>query len=160
MANFSSTQLPVVDLPSLQISVDLNKVGVWDDLYLLIPLYALAVKGLTHIYTRKDGSRIRSAHPLWRQLILAYNVAMTVFSFGCFASMVLFVATHPLYTENCFEASKLWLFNTVVYLFYVSKYAEFADTVFLIVKGKSVSWLHYLHHMVGWRDVHFFWFSL
>ena len=27
------------------------------------------------------------------------------------------------------------------------RYVEFADTIFLIVRGKPVSWLHYLHHI-------------
>lgn len=151
VANFSSSLFPVVELSALQISVDLSKVNLWDDLYLLVPLYAVGVRGLTHIYTQKDGTRIKSSHPAWRQLILAYNVGMTIFSCVCSASMLYFVLTEPLYTENCFAASNMALFSTVVYLFYVSKYAEFADTVFLIVKGKSVSWLHYLHHMVRAR---------
>lgn len=147
MANFSTTFLQTVEIPSLDISVDMGKVHLWDDLYLLVPVYAMGVHGLTRIYSTKTGSRIKSSHPLWRKLILLYNIAMTLFSFVSSASMLYFVVTQPLYTENCFDASKNALFTNVVYMFYVSKYAEFADTVFLIVKGKQVSWLHYLHHM-------------
>ena len=38
---------------------------------------------------------------------------------------------------------------------FVYRYVEFLDTVFLCVKGKPVSWLHYLHHIgaaidMGW----------
>jgi len=31
-------------------------------------------------------------------------------------------------------------------LFYYSKYVEFADTWFLVIQGKYVSWLQYFHH--------------
>ena len=31
--------------------------------------------------------------------------------------------------------------------FYWSKYVEFLDTVFLILRAKPVSWLHYIHHI-------------
>ena len=38
-------------------------------------------------------------------------------------------------------------FETIAYYFYLSKYAEFADTIFLIVTGKEVINLHYFHHL-------------
>lgn len=38
------------------------------------------------------------------------------------------------------------IFDWCAWIFYVSKYVEFADTYFLILAGREVSWLHFLHH--------------
>jgi hypothetical protein len=38
-------------------------------------------------------------------------------------------------------------FERIAYYFYLSKYVEFADTVFLLVTNKEVITLHYFHHL-------------
>merc|ERR1711963_109458 len=39
------------------------------------------------------------------------------------------------------------IYSDVVYVFYISKYVEFLDTYFLILCGRPVIWLQYLHHI-------------
>merc|ERR1712232_401720 len=53
----------------------------------------------------------------------------------------------PYYSNNCDSTLEYPLFLNTVKLFYYSKYVEFLDTLFLIVNGKRVSWLHYCHHI-------------
>jgi len=142
-----------LDIEALNIHTDFSKCSMWDNLFLLIPAYAFAVSVLTRAYSR-DGKPVASTSAMWRPLMIFYNLAMALFSLMCFLGMSYFVATNETFTENCLAAKQHnQLFNNLVYAFYLSKYVEFADTLFLIVKGKKVSWLHWIHHMGAALDV-------
>ena len=68
---------------------------------------------------------------------------MVIFSAWCAYGMLTTVKDIPMFSEDCNVAFRNPYFNKIVYWFFMSKYVEFADTLFLIVKNKEVSWLHY-----------------
>jgi hypothetical protein len=127
---------------------------LWDDLYLLIPVYQALVAVLTRYgwwstAKTKDRAYVERSDWFWRPVMIAYNAAMAVFSLVCAVAMgfVVFVRYEGRWrSQDCSLISHDPLFRQVVYAFYISKFVEFADTLFLIVKGKQVSWLHWFHH--------------
>lgn len=38
--------------------------------------------------------------------------------------------------------------NSMITIFYYLKYIEWLDTIFLVIKKKNISFLHYFHHMI------------
>lgn len=127
---------------------------LWDDLYMLVPCYSLAVATLLRVGPwsadkTKERTYVASGDWFWRPVMIAYNAAMTVFSLVCASTMAYVVFSRhggEIKGAECARIGSDPLFRRVVYAFYVSKYVEFADTLFLIVKGKGVSNLHYYHH--------------
>lgn len=79
--------------------------------------------------------------------MVVYNLGMVFFSLYCCIGMILAVRRLPLFSEDCSVTFRDSTFRNIVYAFFMSKFVEFFDTLFLIVKGKNVSWLHYLHHL-------------
>jgi hypothetical protein len=138
--------------------------ALWDPLYLLIVVYVFAVALLTWFgpYSRQrvDSGEFKANKSFWTPIMAAYNLGMTLFSLLCFVSIckvVLMdrphgrggaVADAPwIKGTDCLAYARNALFTNIVYAFYLSKYVEFADTVFLIVTGKAVSYLHWCHHI-------------
>lgn len=131
--------------------MDLVVIGsLWDNLYLLIPVYQVFVTLLTRYGRwRADNAYVKRNDWFWIPIMFGYNIAMSIFSLVCAVIMflVVFVRYDGIWmSQECFSISHDPLFRQVVYAFYISKYIEFADTLFLIVRGKHVSWLHWYHH--------------
>ena len=85
-----------------------------------------------------------------KKIMAGYNLVMTVFSFVCAATMIhcLINLRRGVFSVGHFHDEHVGqLYNGVVYYFYVSKYVEFLDTYFLILCGRPVIWLQYLHHI-------------
>lgn len=86
-----------------------------------------------------------------------YNLIMSVFSLCCAAVAfycLAFTIPTTLYSNDLFsEASGLY--SKVTWVFYVSKYVEFLDTYFLVLCGRPVSWLQYIHHIGAVLDMGF-----
>jgi len=122
---------------------------LWDDLYLLVPIYALAVPCLQRMYNINTPKEKQHKIKGLKTVMLAYNVLMSLFSFGCFAGMAWVVLVNQegqIKVQDCGQYNRDSLFRMVVKLFHWSKYVEFLDTLFLIINYKPVSWLHYFHH--------------
>ena len=79
--------------------------------------------------------------------MLAYNAVAALFSMYCFWQSVNVMRRLPIKSGDCDLFARDATFRSVITLFYLSKYPEFLDTVFLIVRAKPVSWLHYIHHI-------------
>merc|ERR1719326_715018 len=82
----------------------------------------------------KWGSRVKACMAL-------YNFVMMTFSAYCAVAMIQIMKE-----DYWTPAVTIDKFHTVVYAFYISKYVEFLDTIFLILKCQPVSWLQYYHH--------------
>nr|WNT94200.1 elongase [Schizochytrium sp.] len=140
-------------------SLDVNEIAkLYDDFYVLVPIYAVMVPILQKVY---QGASSESSKG-WKPIILAYNVIMSVFSACCAIGMayILFVKFNgQIKGPDCSAFARDPLYDWIVYFFYMSKYVEFADTFFLIIKGKPVSWLHYFHHIGAAIDMGVLWKS-
>ena len=61
----------------------------------------------------------------------------------------------PLYTDSCpSPLYSSYLFTTAAKAFYWSKYVEYLDTAWLVLKGKPVSFLQSFHHFGAPWDVY------
>ena len=78
--------------------------------------------------------------------MISYNLTLCVFSLVCAVWMTSIVAASPNHGFNVdnFQNPN---YEMIVFLFYISKYVEFADTFFLILQKKPVSWLQWIHHV-------------
>lgn len=118
---------------------------LWDDLFIMVPFYVVAVRVLGMIYQKPSVNR-----ESWKQVMFSYNLTMSIYSLFTAIGMTYFltmVYPDPLFENNCADMRGFPLFDRLVRWFYYSKYVEFLDTLFLIVNGKRVSWLHYVHHI-------------
>lgn len=135
------------------VNTDFSDADVWHPSYWIILAYIVCVPVMNRIYSNKDGTPCASKHQsFWKPIMIVYNALLSLFSFAIFIETVLFLqrtgAGNLLGQHNdCKLAFKDERFEKAVYVFFLSKYVEYADTVFLIVKGKGVSFLHYFHHV-------------
>jgi len=84
---------------------------------------------------------------------VVYNVAMVALSISMLTSMVLAAwgraqrrGVMSLICEQPEDVPYAGAFGFVIYVFYLSKYIELLDTVFLILRKKPVIPLHIFHH--------------
>lgn len=113
----------------------------------VVPLFWHRGKeGSTAIDLGRKGES--TALPL-RGVMLGYNALMSVFSFVCFVNIAIVLSRNERIhaSRTCHAFANDALFVSTVRWFYWSKFVEFLDTVFLILRAKPVSWLHYLHHV-------------
>merc|ERR1711865_714544 len=104
-------------------------------------------------------------------MMILYNIAMALFSAACFiattvalgwdrgygAGLLKWAGDTPaaLYTDACpSPVFKSYLFTMAAWAFYYSKYVEYLDTVWLVLKGKEVSFLQTFHHFGAPWDVY------
>ena len=117
----------------------------WSGVSLLVPLYCAAVFGYAACVPCLTPNQRPSKGR--RPVVAVYSALMAAFSAWCAVRMWSVTARLPLRTTACGAAFADPEFHTIVAAFTVSKLVEFADTVLLLRRGKTVSWLHYLHHI-------------
>ena len=107
----------------------------------------------------------------YKHCMIAYNTLMAVYSLGCFLVTTTALGWDygyggwlraltgdkvvELYTNTC--PSPVWestLFVWAAKSFYYSKYVEYLDTAWLVLKGKPVSFLQTFHHFGAPWDVY------
>ena len=107
----------------------------------------------------------------YKRCMIAYNTLMAVYSLGCFLVTTIALGWDygyggwlraltgdkvvELYTNTC--PSPVWestLFVWAAKSFYYSKYVEYLDTAWLVLKGKPVSFLQTFHHFGAPWDVY------
>lgn len=113
------------------------------DHWLVTPIVSVAVYRATQPLIRQSVAKPWPRR-LFVPIALVHNLALMAFSvwtfFGCLKEM----QQHPdliFSSMDFFPKIRFW-----VYVFYLSKYWEFVDTLLLIVKHKEVSFLQSYHH--------------
>jgi len=94
----------------------------------------------------KDRRRYEDNKAFWKKFMMNYNLVMAAYSFVTFFVCLRGLLQAGLYSQRCDVTFRNPYFNWAAYIFYWSKYVEFLDTFFLIVAGKTVSWLQFFHH--------------
>jgi len=119
-----------------------------DPLYLLVIPYCL-FQPVFRTWA-KQSSFYELNKQLCKKIMGYYNVIMSVFSLVCAAIMIYCMANlkDGIYAVGHFDDALVGkIYSNVVYIFYISKYIEFLDTYFLLLCGRPVIWLQYLHHI-------------
>lgn len=122
-----------------------------DSLFILCFVYPLGIVALDTVAKRRQwgdlaapGSRLHTPYSI---VNISYNIAMSIFSLVVTVLTLDAMRRLPIMLNDCELYNNDPVFNSAMWYFYLSKYVEFVDTIFLIVRGKDVSWLHYLHHI-------------
>ena len=133
----------------------LHEQNVWgleyfvnDPLYLLILPYCFLQP--TWKILARESRLYEKQKELCKKIIAGYNFIITLFSFISAATMIycLLHLKTGVFSAGHFEDELVGeTYRKVVFLFYVSKYIEFVDTYFLILRNRPVTWLQYIHHI-------------
>lgn len=83
----------------------------------------------------------------WKRVMYAYNMVMSVYSLVTFLVMAEALSTYGYGSDDCTVHLNVERIQTANYLFYLSKFVEYADTFFLIIRGAPITWLQYIHHI-------------
>eukprot|EP00457_Paulinella_chromatophora_P011970 gb/GEZN01012139.1/.p1 GENE.gb/GEZN01012139.1/~~gb/GEZN01012139.1/.p1 ORF type:complete len:283 (-),score=42.37 gb/GEZN01012139.1/:220-1068(-) len=106
------------------------------------------------------GKHYETHKPFWKKVMKAYNILMSLFSFLIFLAGARALYITPIRTEDCglFMRDPVW--NYAVYAFYISKYVEYADTFFIYLMNKPVSFLQWFHHIGAAASLYlFYWYN-
>jgi len=128
-------------------SVPVTAVGVY-----LVVLYVL--RGWM-----KDRQPLELRLPLFlhNAFLCAISVALTL---GTVFSVLRMWSAHGLFNTYCglLDSAEAMPLMNWCYLFYLSKYYELFDTLFLVLRKRSLSFLHVFHHasvvIVCWAAIH------
>jgi len=83
----------------------------------------------------------------FKMIFKIYNITMTLFSLYCFLEtydLIFNKLENYGYSVNNFDNIR---FDRICYYFFISKYVEYIDTYFLILRNKNISYLQYIHHL-------------
>ena len=119
-----------------------------DPLYFLIIPYCLFQPVFR--YWAKKSLFYETNKGMCKKVMTMYNLFMCVFSFVCAVIMIhclINLKGGVFSIGHATDEGVGKIYNGVVYYFYISKYVEFFDTYFLILCGRPVIWLQYLHHI-------------
>ena len=119
-----------------------------DPLYLLIFGYCFLQPGFR--MWAKHSNFYENHKEFCKKVMAGYNLIMTLFCFLCAVTMIhcLMNLEKGVYSTGHFEDKGVGqTYSNVTYYFYVSKYIEFLDTYFFILRNRPVTWLQYLHHI-------------
>ena len=126
--------------------------------FVLIPAYIIAQPMLRSYLAQHD--LYKDYRTQWKRLMITYNLLLSLFSLYCAVRM-----TRVVYWELPGNGYYIDSFNTspeysrIVYVFYLSKYVEFLDTMFLILQKKEVSLLQWIHHVGAPLNVGLLWLT-
>merc|ERR1712139_204232 len=122
-----------------------------DSLFILCFVYPIGIMALDKVAKKQQwgdlaapGSRFHTPYSIFN---ISYNIAMSIFSLAVTILTLDAMRRLPIMQNDCDLYNNDRVFDSAMWYFYLSKYVEFVDTIFLIVRGKDVSWLHYLHHI-------------
>jgi len=114
--------------------------------FVLIPVYVLAQPLLRWYFNSREA--YKDNRVWWKRLMITYNLGLCVFSLICAVWMTNIVnkaLPNQGFSVDNFQRSPDY--GRIVFWFYISKYVEFADTFFLLLQKKPVSWLQWIHHI-------------
>jgi len=104
-----------------------------------------------------DGAHYEKNKAWWKKIMAGYNLFMSVLSMCMFVVSAKALYETPLYTENCPLLFSNESFRVTTKIFYFTKFIEYADTFWLYVMNKPVTWLQWFHHigaaMLMWEAV-------
>lgn len=111
-----------------------------------IPIYLLN-------YNQLKLNEILLNQSILNKISLIHNAILFLFSFWIFISLIIILYDKGIvFQSNYYFQSKK--FDTIIYIFYISKYYELFDILLLYLKGKRNLFFQKYHHIgaiIGWH---------
>ena len=144
-------------------TVDVSRFILLRDIYMVIPyyiplcivsVYFCMVQWHNHIRSEESRSLARQDTSVIKQALVVWNWSITLLSFIMFCGLsqgiLRVVSEHGLLAYIC-DGELVWYGDTplgfYLALFGLSKIPELLDTVFLVLRGRPVGFLHWYHHI-------------
>ncbi|XP_009956227.1 PREDICTED: elongation of very long chain fatty acids protein 6-like [Leptosomus discolor] len=108
--------------------------------------YLILIFGIQHFMKERRGYQLRVPLTLWSLSLALFSA---IGALRMWKQMALILSTKGLKQSVCSQSiyihpvSKLWS-----YLFVLSKLMELGDTVFIVLRKKKLTFLHWYHHSV------------
>jgi len=120
--------------------------NAWDNKIVhMAAFYVLSQAILSKIF---ENRKLYQDHKTsWKIFMSLYNFIMALYSFITFWCCLYGLYRGGLFSGDCDRLYNEEYFFVTAKIFFLSKYVEYLDTYFLIIAGKSVSWLQYFHHI-------------
>jgi hypothetical protein len=109
-------------------------------------LFYLFILPLSRSYF-DNGEHYEKNKAMWKKIMAGYNWCLCLFSLGCFISSASVLYRTTLYTEDCLLLDSQPVYAFTRKIFYYSKFVEYADTLFLYVMNRPISYLQWVHHI-------------
>jgi elongation of very long chain fatty acids protein 6 len=144
-------QLPAVQSFSPHVNT-LLALHTWSLPLVSILAYLIIVHWIAHrphstvfVWLQLHERHIKTLLKYWNLFLALLSMCMLL---GMGIPLIEFVLKHGLEEAICDSQHRLWIGAAAfwVYVFAISKYAELLDTVFLILRKKPVTFLHWYHH--------------
>ena len=87
-----------------------------------------------------------------------HNVVLCAFSFFTFISLYNIIKNHGVITSSMYYFDNVDNFDSIVFLFYMSKYYEYIDTFMLYMQQKEPLFLQRFHHVgavIAWHLLYY-----
>jgi hypothetical protein len=129
---------------ALQVTKDV----LFSEVAVLCLLYAVSQRWIREKF--QYGKHYVGNKKWWKTIMFNYNILLAVYSLVTFVCCLIVLRRVSVLTNDCDVFFRDPLFSWVAYLFYLSKYVEFADTFFILVmqdQTGKVSWLQWFHHL-------------
>ncbi|NXO17810.1 ELOV6 protein, partial [Oriolus oriolus] len=119
----------------------------WQKSFIIAFIYLILVFGIQHFMKERRPFSLRAPLTLW-------SFSLTLFSFiaACrvWKQMAFLLLTKGFKQSVCSPSfyfhpvSKLW-----IYLFVLSKFVELGDTLFIVLRKKKLTFVHWYHHFTS-----------
>jgi len=117
-----------------------------DGLLMPATLFYIFILPLSRTYF-DNGEHYAKNKSMWKKIMAGYNWFLCLFSLGCFVASGSVLYQTPLYTGDCTLLETKPLYSFTRKIFYLSKFLEYTDTLFLYVMNKRISYLQWIHHI-------------
>ena len=102
-------------------------------------IYYILIEKSINFFSKKEVDR-----NVLNKIVKKYNITISLVSWFIFF-VTLYENWNMLNTSSLVCSNH---YNSMISLFYYLKYIEWSDTIFLVIKKKNISFLHYFHHMI------------
>ena len=102
-------------------------------------IYYILIEKSINFFSKKEVDK-----NVLNKIVKKYNITISLVSWFIFF-VTLYENWNMLNTSSLVCSNH---YNSMISLFYYLKYIEWSDTIFLVIKKKNISFLHYFHHMI------------
>jgi len=126
------------------------------ELYIILGIYMFLFSS-PRIFAYKNSKIVNLLSPIHNIILVLMSIIM--FIPLTYYTIVDYLDSGILICESTEQNNKVTEGQLAfwIYIFYLSKFYELFDTMLLVLRGKTITWLHYLHHT---SVILVFWLSL